>query len=74
MEENKESLGYLNKLALISESLDNLHSGKKIVVFDLNETEFELVKDVITPKEISQDNTNFKIEISGNEFLFLLSE
>jgi hypothetical protein len=74
MEENQESLGYLNKLALISNSLDNLHSGKKIIVFDLNETEFELVKNVINPQEMGQDKTNFKIEISGNEFLFLLSE
>lgn len=74
MEENQESLGYLNKLALISDSLDSLHSGKKIIVFDLNETEFELVKNVINPQEMGQDKTNFKIEISGNEFLFLLSE
>jgi len=73
MEENIESIdGYLEKLALISEGIDALHGGKKAIVFELNKDEFIKVRDSL--KTIGEDKTEFKIDISGIEFIFLLSE
>lgn len=73
MEENQESIdGYLEKLALISESLDILHGGKKAVVFDLEIEEFIKTRDSF--KNIPEDKEQFKVDISGVEFIYLLSK
>lgn len=73
MEENTEGVGdYLEKLALISEGIDVIHQGKKAVVFDLNKEEFIKVRDLL--KTVPQDKTEFKIDISGVEFIYLLNE
>jgi hypothetical protein len=74
MDENKESVGYLGKLAMVSDALDNLHEGTKIVVFEVKKDDYDMVKNVVKPSQVGEDNSNFKIEISGNEFIFLLSE
>jgi hypothetical protein len=73
MAENQESVdGYLEKLALISEGIDLLHPGTKAVIFDLPKDEFIKTRDLI--KNISEDKDKFKIDISGIEFIYLLSE
>lgn len=73
MAEINESTGeYLEKLALISEGIDVLHGGKKAIVFELNKDEFIKVRDLL--KTVPEDKTEFKIDISGIEFIYLLSE
>lgn len=73
MEENTESVGgYLEKLALISEGIDVIHSGKKALIFELKKDEFIKVRDLL--KTVPEDKTEFKIDISGVEFIYLLSE
>lgn len=73
MEENNESVGgYLEKLALISEGIDVLHEGKKAIVFELKKDDFIKVRDSF--KTVPEDKTEFKIDISGIEFIYLLSE
>jgi len=73
MEENQEGFnGYLERLALICEGIDVLHAGKKAVVFQLNRDEFLQVRDSL--KSVGDDKTEFKIDISGIEFIYLLSE
>ena len=64
--------GYLEKLALISEAIDELYNGKKIIVLQLNREEFVKMRDVI--KGIDESKNEFKIDISGIEFVFILDE
>ena len=73
MEQNQESFdGYLEKLALISEGIDALHLGKKAIVFDLEREEFLKVRNVL--KNVPEDKEQFKIDISGVEFIYLLNK
>jgi hypothetical protein len=73
MEENKESFdGYLEKLALIADAVDELYSGKKGVVFQLDREEFIKMRSLL--KGADEDREQFKIDISGVEFIYLLNE
>lgn len=73
MDQNQESIdGYLEKLALISEGIEELHLGKKAVVFDLPKEEFIKTRDMF--EKIDKDKTQFKVDISGIEFIYLLNE
>ena len=74
MEENtKSSNGLMEKMALIADALQNTYpEGKSVVVFALNKTDFiESKKSLLVP---DQDNKQFKIDISGTEFIFLPDE
>lgn len=72
MAEDKKSFdGYLEKLALIADAVDVLHNGKKAIVFELKKDELQEVKKLINSKD---ENNQFKIDISGIEFIFLLNE
>jgi hypothetical protein len=73
MDKNQESVDeYLERLALISEGIDVIHSGKKAIVFDLKKEEFIKIRDML--KGIPEDKNQFKIDISGIEFIYLLNE
>ncbi len=71
MEENSKSIdGIVEKLALIVDATDDLFpEGKMAVVFQLNETDFKRVQDNF--REIDRGHKQFKIDISGTEFIFL---
>jgi hypothetical protein len=71
MEENYKSIdGIVEKLALIVEATDNLFpNGKMAVVFQLNDDDFKRVQDNF--REIDRGHKEFKIDISGTEFIFL---
>jgi hypothetical protein len=64
--------GYLEKLALITSGLDEVHSGKKAIVFDLSKEEFLGLRDKL--KNIPEDKDKFKIDISGIEIIYLMNE
>jgi len=73
MAENKESVNALiGKLALISEGLSEIFpKSKSVVVFSMNQTDFDYMKSQVR----DQTNTEqFKIDISGIEFIFLKDE
>lgn len=73
MAENQESVdGYLERLALLAEGLDQIHQGSKAVIFDMPKDEFIKTRDML--KNISEDKDKFKIDISGIEFIYLLNE
>lgn len=74
MEENQKSIdGIIEKLALISDAVDEIFpSGKKAVVFELKDTEFKKVQ--YNFREVDRSHKQFKIDISGVEFIFLLDE
>jgi hypothetical protein len=71
MEENSKSIdGIVEKLALIVDATDNLFpDGKMAVVFALNETDFKRVQENF--REVDRGHKQFKIDISGTEFIFL---
>lgn len=74
MDENKKSIdGIVEKLALISQAMDEIFpSGKKAVVFELGHKDFKRVQNNF--REIDRMHKQFKIDISGIEFIFLLDE
>lgn len=71
MEENFKSIdGVIEKLALISDAVDSLFpEGKSAVVFQLNNEDFKKVQNNF--REIDKNHKQFKIDISGVEFIFL---
>lgn len=74
MAENQTSVvGVIEKLALLSDAVDELFpSGRKVIVFELKEEEFKQVQQNF--RQIDQSHKQFKIDISGIEFIFLLDE
>jgi hypothetical protein len=64
--------GYLEKLALISEGIDELYLGKKTVVFELGREEFVKMRNIL--KGADENQHQFKVDISGIEFIYLLDE
>lgn len=73
MAKNKEGVnGIIQKLAEISEIVGSIFpQGKSVVVYSLNENDFTFMKSQVN--DFSQ-NGQFKIDISGIEFIFLKDE
>lgn len=73
MEQNKDNtLGTINKLALIAESVQDLFSGKGTIIFELPKGEYKSVINHF--REIDRHHKQFSIDISGTEFHFILME
>lgn len=74
MAENQTSSdGIVEKLALLSDAAESLFpDGKMVVVFELKETEFKRVQENF--RQVDRTNKQFKIDMSGTEFIFLLDE
>lgn len=74
MAENKTSIdGIIEKLALISEAADEIFpNGRKAVVFELKLEDYKRVQNNF--REVDHGHKQFKIDISGVEFIFLLDE
>jgi hypothetical protein len=70
MAENKEGINVLiEKLAMISEGLSEIFpQSKSVVVFSMNQTDFDFVKTQVYDMSSTEQ---FKIDISGIEFIFL---
>ena len=66
------SLGELEKLALIAESVQTLFSGKGTIVFELPKGEYSEVINHF--REVDRHHKQFTIDISGTEFIFILDE
>jgi hypothetical protein len=71
MEENYKSIdGIIEKLALVSDAVETLFpEGKSAVVFQLKNEDFKKVQNNF--REIDSNHKQFKIDISGVEFIFL---
>jgi hypothetical protein len=73
MEKNKSNtLGTIEKLALIAESVQTLFSGKGTIIFELPKGEYTSVINHF--REIDRHHKQFSIDISGTEFHFILME
>lgn len=73
MATNKESInGLIEKLALVSDEIGKIFpDGRSVVVFSLNEKDFNFSK---TQVDNFSNTDQFKIDISGIEFIFLRDE
>ena len=71
METNYKSVdGIIEKLALISDAVETLFpDGKSAVVFQLKQEDFKKVQNNF--RDIDRNHNQFKIDISGVEFIFL---
>jgi hypothetical protein len=74
MEKNKEGVnGVIQKFAVISDALvDMFPKAKSVVVFCLNDSDFNNTKAQVN--NFDSNTTQFKIDISGTEFIFLKDE
>ena len=73
MAENQNTtLGTIEKLALIAESVQDLFSGKGTIIFELPKGEYKSVINYF--REIDRHHTQFSMDISGTEFHFILME
>lgn len=72
MDENKKGTRFLKRLAEIAELSQNTFKGKTSVVFELEEEEFQ--KAVNQIEGINWMTDQFKVEISGTDFIFLLQK
>lgn len=74
MEENTQSVNrMMEKFALLADAMENIYpQGKGVVVFELNEDDFnQTQKEMLIPTDVSPQ---FKVDISGTEFIFLKRE
>jgi hypothetical protein len=74
MEENLKSIdGIIEKMALMADAADTLFpTGRKAIVFELKLDDFKKVQNNF--REIDRNHKQFKIDISGVEFIFLLDD
>lgn len=73
MAENQKSVELLTKLAMITDAVQNTIDGKATVVFEVRQQEYEKLYLQFENKLI-EENKQFKIDISGTDFIFLLDE
>ena len=66
------TIGELEKLALIAESVQTIFSGKATIVFELPIGEYTSVINHF--REVDRHHKQFSIDISGTEFHFILTE
>jgi hypothetical protein len=71
MDENQKSIdGIIEKLALITEATENIFpNGKTVMIFELGQDDFKRVQNNF--RTIDRTHNQFKINISGTEFIFL---
>lgn len=74
MEETQKSIdGIIEKLAMISDGLETLFpNGKIAVALELKKNEFKKVQKNF--REIDHGHSQFMIELSNVQFMFLLDE
>jgi hypothetical protein len=71
-ENQKSDNGELGKLALIADGLQNLYKGKSTIIFELNSNEYNRMLESF--QQIDKSLRQFKIDISGTDFIFMLTE
>ena len=74
MDENKKSVdGVIQKLAMISDAIENLFpEGKCMIAFELKKKDYKTVQKNF--RDVDRNYKQFKIDISNTEFIFLLDE
>ena len=73
MEENQKSAELLSKLALLTEGAQEVIKGKVSIIYEVERKDFfDLYSNF--EQNLDANKTQFKVEISGTDFIFLLDE
>lgn len=74
MEKSPEIVyGLIERMALVSDAIDKMFiNGRKVIVIELNKADFEETKRQFN--NVDPKLNQFKIDISGIEFIFILDE
>lgn len=73
MAENKSIDGIIEKLALVADGLQTLFpDGTMAIAMELNYDDYKKVQKNF--RDVDRDFTQFKIDMSGVEFMFLLKD
>lgn len=68
-ENNEGNNGLMPRMGMLSLALSEMYpNGKSVVVFSLNDNEFESNKKFF---KVVEDGNQFKIDISGIEFIYI---
>jgi len=73
MAENQKNVELLNRLALLTEGAQEIVKGKVSIIFELQREEFNQYY-LQFEDSIDENKTQFKVVISGTDFIFLLDE
>jgi hypothetical protein len=73
MAENKESNEFLSKLAVIADASQTLVKGKVTIIFELPLEEFENALSTFNTGKDGEAE-QFKVDISGTDFIFILDK
>lgn len=71
MDKITKGYGILEELARLADSVQNLYNGKTTFVFELKEKEYKSMLEFF--KDVEQDSKTFKIDISGCDFIYILT-
>jgi hypothetical protein len=73
MDETKDGIGIIEKLAILADAMEQIFpEGKPLVVFQLNPQDFKSVLGHF--RGIDHHHKQFKIDMSGVEMVFILDE
>jgi hypothetical protein len=68
-ENNENNNGLMPRMGMLSLALSEMYpNGKSVVIFSLNDNEFEANKKFF---KVVEDGDQFKIDISGIEFIYI---
>jgi hypothetical protein len=73
MAENTEGNEFLTKLAMIADASQVLVKGKMTIVFQIENPDFSEIYMMVEEKP-DYAKEEFKIEISGSDFIFMLDK
>jgi hypothetical protein len=73
MAENTKSTEFLTKLAMIADAGQTLINGKMTIIFEVMNPDYSEVINEIEEKP-DYNKEQFKIEISGSDFIFILDK
>lgn len=73
MAENQKSTELLTKLALLTEAAQDTIKGKVSIVYEVERKDFFEIYSSFE-ENLDASKTQFKVEISGTDFIFLLDE
>ena len=72
MAENQKGARFLKRLAEIADMTQNTFKGRSTVIFELENDEYQKAIDQVENADWLSEQ--FKIEISGTDFIFLLQK
>lgn len=73
MAENQKSTELLTKLALLTEAAQDTIKGKVSIIYEVERKNFFEIYSSFE-ENLDASKTQFKVEISGTDFIFLLDE